>query len=374
VQYLDHISIYHPRIALFATVLGALVFNAGADTLTLKDGDTYSGVLVAAKAGKLSFRTKLVGKIVVPIDEVQAVSTANLVVVAMEDDRRLPGRLRSRDGSIFVVGQGGEETWRAVEMAEVQTITATAASASDDSPTLRPPAEIDTHGSASAGYLSRSGEVSFSGPAVEIELGASGERGSLTGRIQAEYVGDELKIDRFAEAEVRVRGATQRKWSPEFSVEFERNRNKALKLRTDFSAALAASLFQGDEQSLEVGAGIGVALEKFDADPLRQDEGGFAAPRHHESPQRDTDLNLDLRLNYRRSLYRGSYIEEILSIRPSLTDFGEVRSRWESSLYFPVTKMMEFKLKFQLDYENDLPYQDVDELETGVEASIKYSF
>lgn len=363
-------------MALFASALLAFAFNSVADTLTLNDGDTYSGVLVGAKMGTLSFRTKLVGKIVVPIDEVHALSTTNLVVVAMEDSRRLPGRLRSRDGSIFVVGQGGEGNWREVKMAEVQTITTMAASVPDNSPSLPPPAEIDSHGSASAGYLWRSGEVSYSGLVVEVELGAAGDRGSLTGRLQAEYVGDEAKTDRFASAEVRARAATQRKWSPELALEFERNRNKALELRTDFIAAVAASLIQDDEQSLEVRAGIGVALEEFDAEPLRRDEGerGIAARRHGESPLRDTDLNLDLRLEYRRKLYRGAYIEEILSIRPSLTDFGQVRSRWESSLYFPVTKMMSLKLKIELDYESGLPYRDVDELQTGLEASIKVSF
>jgi hypothetical protein len=375
VQYLHHISSYPPRILLFATVLVTFIANAGADTLTLKDGDTYSGVLVGAKTGILSFRTQLVGKIAVPIDEVFGASTQNFVVVALKDGTRLPGRLRSREGSIFVVGQGGKDSWLKVNLAQVQTITTMAASASEDAaPLLRPPAEIDTQGSASIGYIWRSGQESFSGPVVEIELGAVGDLGSLTGSIQAEYVGDEAKLDRFAEAEIRVQAASQRRWSPEFELEIERNRNKALKLRTDFTAAIAASLIQDDEQSLELRIGLGVAYEEFDPEPLRRDEGRIVTQRPGESPQHDTDLNLDLRLQYRRDLYRGAYIEKILSIRPSLTDLGEIRSRWESNLYIPVSKKMMLNFKVLLDHESDLPYRDIDELQTGVQAGFKVNF
>jgi len=91
------------RIRIIALVFALLtVTPASADTLFLKGGDRIDGTLANISNGTLSFRTKLAGKLYLPVDGVLGINTTNLVVLTLADDKTLLGRMVYENDAIYL--------------------------------------------------------------------------------------------------------------------------------------------------------------------------------------------------------------------------------------------------------------------------------
>ncbi len=340
---------------------------ASADILTLKAGDRLTGSLATLNDGVLSFRTKLAGKVYYPADEVAGISTDQFVLVSTRDNVVVPGRLRYHDGEQTVTNRGQDEA-RALDLAEVVSIETlpesqqTTADASDP----RISASFET------GYRARTGAEDYSGPTASIEVRGRTDALDITGRLDTEYVGDAGSFSRFYEAGVDAQLHTSSIWEPFVTVNAERNRDKAIELRGDITAGVARRFIDTDRQRLDGRAGLGVAFERFDIRPLRDDQGRRA--RERDPVKRDEDLNLHLSLRYTRALFRSSYIEESLTVLPSLSDIGDFRAAWNSAVHVPITRNIRLKFDLTIDYEDDLPYNDLDDWRTSLGASFRVDF
>ena len=73
----------------------------------------------------------------------------------------------------------------------------------------------------------------------------------LSAKAEGGWVGDDRALDRFFDAEARGVGRTDGEWYPEFIVEFERNRNKALEFRSDITLGLGRNLAADQRQRLQ---------------------------------------------------------------------------------------------------------------------------
>ena len=137
---------------------------------------------------------------------------------------------------------------------------------------------------------------------------------------------------------------------------------------------MAKDFFASETQTFRGSLGAGVSVARFDPGPLRRDEGTSGRPRFHEGPRSDKDLNLHLSFRYTRKLFRGAYIEEILVLRPSLTDIGHGRAEFESSVYVPLSPKLKLRIDVLVDYEDRLHFNGLDDWRTSVGAGIRFDF
>lgn len=341
---------------------------APADMLFLRDGSRLTGALVGINDGTLSFRTKLAGKIFVPVDEIHGVSTSSFVVVALGAEKLLPGRLKYQDGKTFVIHRSSHEE-RPIDLAQVTEVT-TLPAAFKAGPERAQLADSPIEVSLGTGYRWRSGTENRSGPFVESELKAGNESTAFSVRVRSEYLGDEGRYDRFYDAQARVRFGPEDQWRPELSIDLERDADKGLDLRGDLTLGAARHFINGEKQKLEGMIGIGVALERYDAKLLEDDDRrGIRDERHN-----DDALNLNLSFRYTRLVFKKGTLTEELILRPSLSDPGDLRAQWESALLMPVAPWMRLKFDVLVDYEDHTRFRHIDEWQTAVGASLRFDF
>ncbi|WP_429886482.1 DUF481 domain-containing protein [Geoalkalibacter halelectricus] len=90
---------------LFATILFiALGANtAGADQITLHNGDRITGTVVDAKGGKLNILTPYAAKFAVAMDQIATIETDAPVTLRFYSTEILKGRLATREGQILLL-------------------------------------------------------------------------------------------------------------------------------------------------------------------------------------------------------------------------------------------------------------------------------
>lgn len=360
-----------PAAAILIAVLIVFPqFRSKADTLRLSDGEKLTGSLVNITNGNLSFRTRLAGKLFVPVDEVVGLSTRDFIIVTLADGRVLSGRLATRDRRSYLVNAiNGEE--RPIELSEVSRIanlpSGVEAGGADGKKlsTLQLGVNLET------GYQFRQGSDDVSGPTVAVSVNREIDRTRIEARVSVEYTNGEGGLDEFFEAEARVVRDSGKKWKPEIMLELERDRNKALDYRYDLTVGIGRRLIDSERATLEVVAGVGIEVERRDSELSPRDSRRRFA---RGGAEKNEELNLNLNLRYTRLLFGETLFEESLVMRPSLSDPGEVRARFESAVIVPLSPGTKLKFNVQIDYEDDPPYREVDELNTAVGASLRFRF
>ena len=360
-----------PVLTLAAFVLTALYpVAARPDTLYLEDGDRLTGSLIVAGQGSLSFRTHLAGKVFVPMAEVRGLSTDDPMLITLEDGKIYTGKLQYKTGNTVVVGRSGVSTspldlHRVSEITRLPAQSVVLSSPIDEGRSPGPEISLEV------GYRFRTGAQKYQGISTQIKAQHETEHHFLSAKADVELVGDDPALDRFFDAEARGVGRTDHEWYPEFIVEFERNRNKALEFRSDITLGLGRNLAADQRQRLQAFAGLGLAVERFDAAPLRRDQNKVIANEQRVSEE---ELNLTLAFQYSIALAKEIELYESFVARPSLTDPGDLRAEFESVLLVPLTMNLKVKLDLLIDYEDDAKYQDIDFWTTRFGASIRFDF
>ena len=361
-------------IALVFTVLNAT--PASADTLFLQGGDRIDGTLSDISNGTLSFRTKLAGKLYLPVDGVLGINTTNLVVLTLADDKTLPGRMVYENDATYLYASDNV-VHGPIALSDVKTISSLPATLPPENEPSPTPKDSLLSVSLDAGYRWRTGTEDYSGPRIELRLNTPTKSGKFESRVNLEYAGEggeDGAINRFFDAQARAtvdRGST---WSPELTLQIESDRNKALKLRGEVLAGLGRDVLLDDKQRLIGAAGIGVAFERYDIRQLRRDMGGLLPPPMGSDTSTEREVNLDLQLRYERRIFGKGVLREGLTLRPSLSNIGDLRSRLESSVLVPIPLGLKLKVDLLLDYEDEPQYAEVDEWSTAFGASLHLDF
>lgn len=364
--------IYARSFATPLVVLILLASGAAADSLWLKDGSRLTGELVGIGDGTLSFRTRLAGKAYYRLDDVAGVSTDTFVIVALGDEVLLPGRLRYRDGANFVVSQNGQQE-RTITLTEVTRVATLPNARPEDEPVQDAGGERPLRAELEMGYRWRSGTVEYSGPFAELDVRGRTSTGELTGRVDAEYIGEGGSFDRYLKAEGRFRPDVLSTWKPEFSLQLTRDRDRALDYRAELTASLNRVFWESGNQELEAGVGLGGGIEEFDPEPLRRDQ-GLGIRRLLDGVTSDEELFGHLALRYTRLLFGQVSLEEAIVLRPSLSDLGDFRGEWESALLVPFSDRLRLKFNLVIDYDGDPKYRKIDEWRTSIGASVRVKF
>lgn len=343
------------------------------DTLTLNSGEILTGSLVNLNRGTLAFRSKIAGKAFYPADEVKALSTTKAVAVELNDEVLLVGRLRPRKGGTVVVTQEGRVE-RPIDISNLRRIDALPAS-SDASAGTRSTSDRSTKGlnvTLESGYRWRTGTRDYGGPFTRVSIEKSTQRTEISAEIDAEYVGDDARIDRFFSAETRVKIGPDDSWRPEVAIEVERDADKAIDVRGDVTARVMHQFSTKESGSLEAGVGLGFSSTRADGDLIRSQTHGFLFG--NDRRDRTEEIFADLTFRYSRRLFKDVLLSENFILRPSLTDPGALRGELESALTVPVTPRLSLRMDLTVDYENDLILKDLDEWRTSVGASLRLRF
>lgn len=223
--------------SLCATVLLSLVpSQVFADELRLKNGDRYSGTVIALDGGMLTFKTAH-GALAIPWSDVTALTV---------------------DEEIFVKTAGGEEASRAGGAIDVAATVAL----------RRPQPPLVVTGGASAGFVDTGGNTEVNSLRMDGDVGVRQQEnrysfGAAVNR--ARTVGVEtarnwtatMRYDRFLSRRMFVTGSSILTHDP----------FRDLDLRTALGAGLGYQLLETAVARLSVEGGAGYVRQNFDASP-----------------------------------------------------------------------------------------------------------
>jgi len=348
--------------------LALAAVTASADTLVLSDGDTLFGEFLKITDGALFFRTHLAGKVIVPTDEVDSLRAEPDMTIALADGRHTNGRLVIEQGVAHIIRADGAD--HAVELGAI------AAAAPRTGPPLPSVAgsgapDDGLHGAWETGVLGRLGDDDYGDLFAKLTLRSENAHRAFSARAFFERA-DEESFPRWLMADIawllRPGAATY----PFLDIAFERDTDKALSGRGDLTVGFGRTIVDGEGKELRGDVGLNAETSHYDRSAAGYPGGvPWLLGDQHKDRQR---LNLRLGLRYARAILANGQVNGRLSVYPSLTDWGALRARSESSVVFPVGQRLSLKLNLLLDYEGEPEFAGLDHWRTSIGASVMWGF
>jgi len=342
---------------------------ARADLLVLDSGESLSGTTIRVAEGTLVFRTTLAGQMMVPMDQVYALTTAANLFVGMADETVHYGRLAMRDKQPRLLPLDGREA-RPIDLAQVNEAI----------PIPSPP------GSGEADYEARLAEwratieagVQWHGGNRDhldlisrLELSRKSETSSFESDVLMERA-DPDDFPSFIRGEAELRGRGDRPLQPYLQARAERDTDAALDLRAGLSLGVIRPLLENGAHGLDALAGLDYTHEEWDPAPLRSNEGPvlFAG----DSQRTTGELNLQLGLRYSRALFGSGTLNGDVVFYPALTNLGDLRARSQTALTFPLSTRLRLRLDLLIDFDNQPEFHGLNEWDAAVGASVRVAF
>lgn len=323
------------------------------DVLRLRNGDQITGEIKRLFLGQVEYSTDDMGTLYIEWDKIVLLKTDQLLQLQMLDGVRYTGHVIAAqvpaEGVLLLredaAGEG--QPLREVRMVEIARI--------DPLGTGSWRQRLD--GSVSLGYSfaqstgvevmnfrgilrSRSPErawsVDLNSQITDDKDGPSSKRGSLVGRIEhplheRHFVGSNL--------------------------EFSRNEELGLDLRTLLGISLGRYLVQTTDRQWQAGAGLAGSREDYGPDDKRSNiEVQLASVLRvyrFDTPKRDVDLDV--------------------VVLPSVSDWGRVRGEMSLNLDYEIVKDFFFGISFYESYDNR-PAEGAANNDWGVTTSVGYKF
>lgn len=356
------------RILLIFLCSIALGGSAAADALRLVAGDVLNGQLVQIQDQTLVFRTELAGQVIVPLEEVRAIDSSRSMIFELNDGRTVPATLAEEDGQHYLIEQG-RDARMPIALADIRKTAALpyATTSSRDQPSLLNP---EWAYSADVGVTAHAGTRDYVAPYAQIGLRREAEDFDFGSYLR-------LEMEDTADLPDHVRAALEwdlhrnRGWYPQVYARAERNVSEGRNFQGDLGAGIATRLYDGAAGRLTGSAGLGLAYEDLDISALR---GSGLLDRLTQTEHHQTDLNLRVQLRYTGDLYAGALWEKRLELYPSLTDLGELRVRYETALWVPLTPRLKLKVDASVGYDNERHLRGLHEWESTVGASVSLDF
>lgn len=352
--------------SIILTLLGLMMASAD-DTLVLDDGDLLHGKLSQIQDETLVFRTELAGQVIVPVDEVRMITTEKSMIYELTDGRTVPARLVEAEGQHYLIEQQ-RNTRIPIALADIRkTASLPYETRNQDSPSLLNP---EWERRAEVGVSGHAGTRDYVAPFAQIALRREAEDFDFSSYLRFE-------MEDTADFPDHVRAALEwdlhrdRRWFPQIYAVADRDLAEGRQLRADVGAGLGGTLHAGRRGVLTGSAGVGIGYEDLDLGDL-EDRGVINRVRDRE--HHATDLNLRVQLRYTGDLYAGALWEKRLELYPSLTDLGELRARYETALWVPLTPRLRLKLNAMVGYDNERELRGLDEWESSVGASVSVDF
>src|SRR6185369_3677074 len=95
------------RIGLLLIILLALVSEATADQIVLKNGDRLTGTIVKSDGKTVVFKSDLVGEVIVAMDNVQDITADKPLYLTLTDGRIVSGLVTTKDKEFEIKSSKG---------------------------------------------------------------------------------------------------------------------------------------------------------------------------------------------------------------------------------------------------------------------------
>jgi len=342
---------------------------ASADTLVLNAGDTLFGEFIKISDGALFFRTHLAGKVIVPTDEVESLSAEREVTIALADGRRTSGRLVLDAGVAHVIKADGTD--HALELGAIAAARPRTEAESPPAPSLElEAADNGLHGAWETGVHWHTGDDDYADLFARLALRSESERCVFWADAFVERADTEV-FPRWFLAGAEWHLLSDRRRYPVIGLAVERDTDKALAARGDLTVGLGRTFAANGRQELRGDVGLNAETAHYDAQTRWGDELSWLRSDRRKDRQR---LNLRLGLRYARAMLGNGQISGRVSLYPSLTDWGNLHARSESSVVFPFGQRLSLKLHVLLDYEGEPEFDGLDRWRTSIGASVLWGF
>lgn len=332
-----------------------------ADLLVTGQGESLSGELSRIASGIVVFRTSMRGQMMMPVDEVRALTTTGGDWAVTDRDGDVHIGQFTAEG-LVVSGEGAKDGPIALsEVADARPLPAARAAGSAD-------AGPRWQASAGIGVRAHDGVDGILAPEARVGLRGADSRGSLDLDLRFNPE-DSGAFPEYFRGGLELSGAREAEWAPFVQALVERDRNLALTARTDLTVGVRYQFDRTDTHHLEAIAGFGGSYGVWDRDLI---EARNVAVRDDRADR--SDLNLHLELRYSRRIFGHADWDNRIYLRPSLTDADHFRAGASSSLRYPITDQLGLRLDMLLRYEPATVFEPIDSVDTSLGASIQFDF
>jgi hypothetical protein len=287
--------------------------------------------------------------ILVPVDTIATLSTTNNLMISMNDEQVHYGRLRIKEGKSHLHPLDGSPI-RPIDLAKISQALPI--------PTTPNPVEEQ-----------RGGE----GWSAALDTGIEHRTGNRD-RTEAFSRLTVSKISPSTEFNAQVKVEHDYQDGPSLlnaTADLQRKGPAPLQPygRTDLSLGIGKILFGESDHQLQGRLGLSLAMENWNLNQLTD-----VANQASDNEKFNRELNLQLGLRYSYALFGKGVFDQYFILYPSITEFGSIRSRSESAVRFLVTDHLHLRFDFSVEYDNEPEFQELDEWNTSVGASIQVEF
>jgi putative salt-induced outer membrane protein YdiY len=299
-----------------------------ADELKLKNGDRITGTIVKADSKTLTIKTDYAGMVTVSADAIAQISSAQPLYFALGEGKTVVGKVATKAGKYEVATEGDKLV--SLEPAAVQAIRSK--SEQEGYERLLSPSWFELwNGGVDFGYSLTTGNTRTNTLALGANLNRRTRRDKTA--LYAAYINAKNKNKGLTETTANaIRGGgryeigmTNRLFAFGFA-DFEYNQIQLLDLRSVFGGGLSHYLVKRERAEFQLFGGGAYNRENF-SDGTRRNAGEILAGEE-----------LTFRLSERASF------KERLQFFPNLTNRGEYRITFDSSLNTKLTRWLSWQV------------------------------
>ena len=310
-----------------------------ADQVTLKNGDRLTGSVVRSDGKTLVVKTELVGEVSIALADVTSLVTDKPVYVALGNGQTVLGLVTTKDDSGEIKASSGSVT---INRGDVRAIRSEAEQKVYES-TLNPGWLEQWTGGADLGIALTRGNSNTTNMALGLAMARETTRDKTSVYAAGVYNREKTAgVSRTVANTVRLGGRydrdINRKWFGYGFTDLERNGQQSLNLRWVLGGGIGYHAIRNEGTRLDLLGGLAMNREYFDG-----------SDNDRTSLEAQVGQTLDHQFNSRVSW------KEQLFIFPNLSEGGEYRINFDTSLVTDVTKRIGWHITLSDRYLSNPP-------------------
>jgi putative salt-induced outer membrane protein YdiY len=327
------------RLVLLLIILGSLSCEAIADQITLKNGDRVTGKVVKADGKNIVLKSDLLGDVTVAFDNVASITSDQPLYVGLADGRTVNGILTTQADKAEIKATSGEVS---VNRSTIQFIRSEAEQRLYES-TLNPGLLEQWTGGADFGVALTKGNSDTTNLALGLALARETRHDKTSIYAASIYNRDNTDgVSRTVASTIRF-GLRydrdfNRSWFGYGFTDLERNGLQELNLRWVLGGGLGYHAIRNDRTNLDILGGLDMNREYFKG--LDNDR---------------TSLEAQLGQTLSHKLSSRASLKEQLFFFPNLSDGGQYRINFDTSLVTDITRRIGWQLTLSDRYLSNPP-------------------
>jgi Putative salt-induced outer membrane protein len=327
------------RTLLLLTIFFVVQVDARADQLTLKNGDKVSGTVIKADGKSLVLKSDLMGELTIPLENISTINSEKPLYVTLGDGRTVLGVVSTSGESASIKTTSGD---LAVNRSAIQIIRSEAEQRVYES-TLNPGLLEQWTGGADFGVALTKGNSDTTNLALGLALTRETLNDETNVYAASIYNRDSTNgvsrtIANTIRFGVRYDRNFNKRWFGYGFTDLERNGLQDLNLRWVLGGGVGYHAIRNERTRLDFLGGLAMNREYFK---------GFDNDR--------TSLEAQIGQTLSHQITSRMSIKEQLFFFPNLSDTGEYRVNFDTSLVTDVTKRIAWQLTLSDRYLSNPP-------------------